>query len=31
MLGEKFHIDPLKKIGLSAQKTDAQPKEKAAE
>ncbi|MGP8235788.1 MAG: DUF4252 domain-containing protein, partial [Limisphaerales bacterium] len=31
MLGEKFHIDPLKKIGLSAQKSEDKPKDKAAE
>jgi len=31
MLGEKFHIDPLKQIGLDAQKTEPKPKDKAAE
>ena len=29
LLGDKFHIDPLKKIGRPAEKTDEKPKEKA--
>jgi hypothetical protein len=29
MLGDKFHIDPLKQIGLTAQKTEAKAEEKA--
>ena len=31
MLGDKFHIDPLKQIGNTAQKPENKPKEKAEE